>query len=92
MMLFYSTWCTFCTSFLPIFAKTAAGNPAAFAKVSIDDLPGLEDSFDIEVVPTVLFFRAGGLKNRLDGVLGRGLDEEDLRAFVKSCGFGKKRP
>ncbi len=91
-ILFYSAWCPFCSSFLPVFEKAAAANPAVFAQVSIDDLPALEDSFGIEVVPTVLFFKDKSLKNRLDGVLGLGLNAEKLGAFVKTSGAAGKKP
>ena len=92
LVLFYSSWCPFCTSFLPVFERVAAANAGAFARVSIDDLPELEDAFAIEVVPTVLFFKDGRLSSRLDGVLGLGLNADILGAFVKACVPGWKKP
>jgi thioredoxin 1 len=90
LLLFYSGWCPFCTSFLPEFEKCAAMTPGSLARVSTDKLPELEDKFSIEVVPTVLYFRDGKLVKRLDGLLGRGLNGENLRAFIKECGIGGK--
>lgn len=87
LLLFYSGWCPFCTDFMPAFEKTAGAGPAALAKVCVDDLPALEDSFAVEVVPTVLFFKGGKLTKRLDGILGRGLTAEKLRAFADTCGI-----
>jgi len=87
LLLFYSGWCPFCTDFIPVFEKTACSDPAALAKVCVDDLPGLEDSFAVEVVPTVLFFKNGKLAKRLDGALGRGLTAEKLQAFAGACGI-----
>ena len=84
-ILFYSSYCPFCLMFLPNFKKIAAQFPETFTEASIDSLPELEDTFAVEVVPTVLFFKNGKLSNRLDGILGRGLTEENLSAFVKSC-------
>lgn len=92
LLLFYSAWCPFCTSFLPIFKKAAAANPAAFAEVCVDDLPMLEDIFSIEVVPTALYFKDKSLKSRLDGELGLGLNAENLDAFVRSSGTAGKKP
>ncbi len=83
--LFYSGYCPFCLMFLPAFEKRAAGKPGAFVKVSTDSLPELEDAFSIEVVPTVIFFKNGKPEKRLDGTLGRGLTEESLGSFIKSC-------
>jgi thioredoxin-like negative regulator of GroEL len=84
-MFFYSAWCPFCSVFAPTFEKFAASAPGAFAKVSSDSLPELEDAFCVDVVPTVLCFRAGRLHKRLDGALGRGLTEKGLRDFIKAC-------
>jgi thioredoxin-like negative regulator of GroEL len=84
-VLFHSAWCPFCMAFAPAFAELAAGGKEAFAKVSVDSLPEMEDAFSVDVVPTVLFFRDGKLRRRLDGALGRGLSAGDLAAFVKLC-------
>jgi thioredoxin-like negative regulator of GroEL len=84
-ILFYSAWCPFCVEFTPAFEKLAAGNPAAFCKVSTDDLPEIGDLFSIEVVPTVLFFRGGKLDKRLDGIEDKGLTPERLAEFVWLC-------
>lgn len=89
-VLFYSAWCPFCTSFLPVFRAAAAAKPEAFAEVCIDDLPELEDAFGLEVVPTVLFFGGKSLKSRLDGALGLGLNGESLDSFLKTHGFSPR--
>lgn len=91
LVLFHSPYCPFCAAFLPVFEKLAKAGPASFAKVSTDALPDLEDAFSIEVVPTVLFFKAGKLAARLDGVLGRGLGEEALLAFAAACVTTKEK-
>jgi len=88
--LFYSAWCPFCVEFFPVFEKLAAGNPGSFCRVSTDNLPGLEEAFAVEVVPTVLFFRDGKLAGRLDGVLDKGLTAEGLAEFIWSCRDGKR--
>jgi len=38
--------------------------------------------FDINVVSTVIFFKAARVWRRLDGVLGAGLREEQLKSFL----------
>jgi len=91
LALFYSAWCPFCTAFLPEFREQAAAHADAFLLVSTDDLPELEDAFSVEVVPTVLRFENGRLSARLDGVLGRGLNSESLKSFLRP-GSGEKAP
>lgn len=90
--LFYSSYCPYCRVFLPAFEKHAAGKPGAFIKVCTDSLTELEDSFSVDVVPTVLFFWDGKLEKRLDGALGVGLTEAGLAGFIKACaGQGKNK-
>ena len=89
--LFYSAWCPFCRLFAPVFEKQAAGGRKAFVEVSTDSLPGREDRYSVEVVPTVLFFSGGKLAGRLDGEPGRGLTAENLTAFIGACGGTAKK-
>lgn len=91
IVLFYSSWCPFCLSFMPAFDKTAGAAPNVFLKVCIDNTAELEEAFGIEVVPTVLFFESGKLVKRLDGALGRGLTEDKLAGFISACGVGAAR-
>ena len=88
-VLFHSAWCPFCLAFVPAFDKLAAEGGAGFLKASVDDLPAAEEEHAIEVVPTVLHFTGGRPAARLDGELGRGLSEKQLRDFVRRCLEGK---
>jgi len=85
-VVFYSSWCPFCTIFIPAFDKASEKRPSIFVKVRTDELPELEERFSVEVVPTVLFFKGGELAGRLDGAPGRGLTEGQLTDFINSCG------
>jgi thiol-disulfide isomerase/thioredoxin len=89
LALFYSAYCPFCISFLPAFEKLAKTAPGGCVAVCTDDLDELEDLFAVDVVPTALYFKAGKLAARLDGVLGRGLTEAGLAEFMKTCGCAK---
>jgi thioredoxin 1 len=83
-ILFYASWCPFCRSFLPIFDKEAQMNvQGKFLRVKVDDEANpIWAKYDIEVVPTVIFFDSANVVKRLDGVLGAGLREEQLRNFL----------
>ncbi len=83
LALFYSSWCPFCSSFIPYFDSLSCGPEGCLIKVCTDDIPELEDLFAIEVVPTVIYFSSGKPAARLDGELGRGLTGEKLRAFAE---------
>jgi thiol-disulfide isomerase/thioredoxin len=84
VVLFYASWCPFCTSFLPVFGKYAEKNSnTKFLQVRLDDLMNpLWEKYQIEVVPTVLFFKGKKNSDRLDGVLMVGLNEEQISNFL----------
>lgn len=83
MLLFYASWCPFCSRFLPIFEKHCGQE--GFARVMIDDMDACEEKYSIEVVPTVLYFENGKVAKRLDGAPGVGLTEKQLLEMVKTC-------
>lgn len=83
--LFYASWCPFCRAFLPVFEKHAAKDERRFCRILTDDMASCEDTYAIDVVPTVLFFRNGAVVKRLDGVPGRGLTEQQLTALIADC-------
>lgn len=79
--LFHASWCPYCVSFLPIFMKHAEKKGRHFVIVQ-DDQETIAERYSVRVYPTVLFFEKGVVSKRLDGVLGVGLDEEQLWNFL----------
>lgn len=85
MVLFHSSWCPFCRRFKPVFDSVAA-DQGAWEPLEVlleEDENPLWNRFEIEVVPTVLFFREGQVVKRLDGRPGVGLREPELRAALR---------
>jgi len=82
--LFYASWCPFCRSFLPVFeVYTQKKGDNEFLRVKIDDeMNPLWEKYDVKVVPTVILFKGERKLKRLDGVLGRGLSEKQLKEFL----------
>ena len=85
MALIYATWCPYCVSFLPVYQKYAQGRDG-FLLVE-DDRWIVVDKYEVEVVPSALYFENGKVTKRLDGVLGVGLNEKQLADFIKACGL-----
>ncbi len=82
--LFWATWCPFCRKFKPEFDRLAAANPWRFASVYLDDYENpLWDDYAVDVVPTLALFRGGKVAERVDGVLGYGLDKKMVAGFVE---------
>jgi thioredoxin 1 len=78
-VLFFAEWCPFCRSFYPRFESALGGKSIAWAQVDISNLENpLWETFDIDVVPTIIIFKEGQQAFRKDGVLGRGLPEKAI--------------
>jgi len=81
VVLFHASWCPFCRAFKPAFDRLA-GPGARFNPIEVlldDEDDPLWETFSIEAVPTVLFFKGGKVARRLDSKPGVGLTEGDLR-------------
>ena len=85
-VLFYSSWCPFCRSFLPIFNKNAQNREdKKFLRVKIDRfLNPIWEKYSVNVVPTVILFQGNKAHRRLDGVLGVGIKEKEFNCFLDS--------
>ena len=85
IVLFYATWCPYCVNFVPIFDKKIINyNVGNVIHVLLDDYDNqLWDDYDIEAVPTVIFFENGKVSRRLDGRFGRGLNEKQLNVWLE---------
>ena len=88
-VLFYADWCPFSRAFLPVFEEHAAGRDEDFIRVLLDGNEDLFDEYDVEVYPTVLFFKSGKVSKRLDGRHLSGLREKQLTDLIASCGKAK---
>jgi thioredoxin 1 len=85
LALFYASWCPYCKAFVPVFDRKTGGFTAGkVIHVLLDDFDNpLWDDYDIEAVPTVIFFEKGKVSRRLDGKLGVGLNEKQLNAWLE---------
>lgn len=92
VVLFYASWRPYCTRFVPIFDdKIANFDSGNVIHVLLDDYDNpLWDEYDIEAVPTVVFFEKGKVSKRLDGRFGSGLKENQLNAWLENFKISNK--
>ena len=87
VVMFWATWCPFCRRFNSEFEKLASSRPWRFAAVYLDDESNpLWDDYSVDVVPTLALFRDGTVVDRLDGILGYGIDGAMVDAFLRRVG------
>jgi thioredoxin 1 len=82
--LVYASWCPFCRRILPVFQEHAQDERRNFLLVA-DDEENIAERYTIDVFPTLMFFNKGAVSLRLDGKPGVGLNEKQIKDFIKSC-------
>jgi thioredoxin 1 len=79
---FYATWCGPCKLLAPKMEAMAGQftNRVKFVKINVDESPALARRFEVEAIPTVLFFRNGQVVDRFVGLIS----DNDLKARLDS--------
>lgn len=81
---FYATWCGPCKRLSPLLDELAGPltNKLVFLKVDIDQSSRVAQRFNIEAVPTVLFFKNGKPVDKVVGVPSKAKLQERLQALA----------
>jgi thioredoxin 1 len=84
---FYTTSSAPCRQFAPVLDRLAGSwaDRVKFFKVNVEKSPGLAQNFGIEIIPTVLFFKDGKLRDRITGLPA----EADLKSKLESLAGGQ---
>lgn len=68
---FWATWCGPCQFMLPIFTRIAKKYKAIrFARVNVDNAPGISQRYGVYAIPTFLVFKNGELVDKAMGAVG----------------------
>ena len=83
LVLFYASWCPYCSNFKPIFESTNTNNTKKVAALVDEDENPLWDRFDIQAVPTIIAFEKGKTVSRRNAKKNVGLTKSDMESIVK---------
>ena len=69
---FWASWCGPCRMMAPILDEAAEQNPeVCFGKVNVDEEPALANAFQVEAIPTLVFFKDGKAVGKQVGLMQR---------------------
>ena len=82
---FYADWCGPCKLLSPIVENLAneQGDRVKFVKVNVDNAKELSQKYEIEGIPTLLFFRDGKLADRVVGLASKEKLQGHLESLTK---------
>lgn len=82
IVLFYATWCPFCTDFRPTFESLGSSEVRKVGATIDEDENPLWDRFDIRAVPTMIAFEGGRIIARRDARKNIGLSKKDMESMI----------
>ena len=83
VVLFYATWCPYCSNFKPTFESAKIENASKMGSIIDEDENPLWDRFNIQAVPTMIIFQNGKIISRKDAKKHVGLTKSDMDLVVK---------
>ncbi len=82
VVLFYATWCPYCTNFKPTFESAKIETANKVGSIIDEDENPLWDRFDIKAVPTMIVFQDGKIISRRDARKNVGLTKSDMDSIA----------
>jgi thioredoxin 1 len=86
LVLFYASWCPYCTNFKPTFEAINTNNTNNTKKMCAlidEDENPLWEKFNIQAVPAMIVFEKGKVISRRDAKKHIGLTKVDMESIIK---------
>ena len=80
---FFANWCGPCKMLAPVLEDVAAQMPdVTFAKVDVDQEPGLAGKFGIQAIPNLIIFKDGKAVDQITGFVGKDVIVDKLNKLL----------
>jgi thioredoxin 1 len=81
---FWAPWCGPCQAVAPVIEGLAADydQQVMFAKLNVDSNPQVPFKYNIQSIPTLLFFKNGQVADKITGAVGRPQIEQVLKKII----------
>ncbi len=83
LVLFYASWCPYCTNFKPTFETANTNDTKKIGTIIDEDENPLWDRFNIQAVPTMIVFEKGKIVTRRDAKKHISLTKSDMDSLIK---------
>ncbi len=80
---FFTTWCPPCKMLAPIFEELAEeyAEKVVFVKMDLDQCPETGNKFQIDRIPTVIFFKNGEIVSSFIGLM----EKQDIKNWIEEA-------
>jgi len=81
---FYADWCGPCKMIAPTLEEIAGeqAGRAKIGKLNVDQYPDIAQRYDVQALPTLLYFRDGGVRDIVRGAAGKRVIASKLEALT----------
>lgn len=81
---FWAPWCTYCRRIAPAFKKVVEETEdIIIGQINIDEVPGIAEELNIEVIPTFLFYKGKEVVNSIVAPESKAKIEEFIKESLE---------